>query len=282
MLLGPGPVVYFAMSGSVIGSISRLFSRSAKSNSFVAALKTVRGDGYTQRSFSSLMSQSAACRHAVKASSVLRTATASCSQAITKGDQELAEFLQEEIEAEKKARKTQQLPKLEGFDVKLDGSEVTLTRKFNKETVTVHLNVNHSVDAEDADEFAAGQDKAPEPGEMKSKPNFNVEIEQNGKKLFFSCTFNEGPAPEDQSQDTYNDTFGVTEFAIYEGELTDAVYTVSGDIMDGYLYDLLMNMLEERGISGEFADSLVTFCTSYEHSLYIGLLEQLKGYVSQK
>lgn len=270
------------MSGSVIGNISRLFARSAKSNTFVAALKSVRSDSYPLRSFSSLVSRSSACRHALKASSVLRTPTARCSQAITKGDQELAEFLQEEIEAEKKARKTQQLPKIEGFDVKLDGAEVTLTRKFNNETVTVHLNVNHSVDAEDADEFSTSQEKAPEPGEMKSKPNFNVEIEQNGKKLFFSCTFNEGPAAEEQSQDTYNDNFGVTEFSIYEGELTDAVYTVSGDIMDGYLYDLLMNMLEERGISGEFADSLVTFCTSYEHSLYIGLLEQLKGYVSQK
>ncbi|KAH6933373.1 hypothetical protein HPB50_014482 [Hyalomma asiaticum] len=198
------------------------------------------------------------------------------------GDQELADFLVEEIEAEKKARKSAQVPKIEGFDVKTEGSEVTLTRSFNQETITVRLNVNHSVDAEDADEFTASQDNAaPEPGEMKSKPNFTVEIERGGKKLFFSCTFNEAAETEGPSEN-YADSFGVAEFAIYEGEWTDDVYTVSGDIMDGYLYDLLMNMLEERGISSEFGYSLVNFCTVYEHSLYIGLLEKLKDFVSKK
>lgn len=229
---------------------------------------------------SSVLSRTPACRHPAKSSSVLRTATCCYSQASTKGDQELADFLVEEIEAEKKARKSAQLPKIEGFDTKLDGSEVTLTRTFNQETVTVRLNVNHSVDAEDAEEFT-NQDKAPEPGEMKSKPNFTVEIERGGKKLFFSCTFNETADAEGQAEN-YADSFGVAEFAIYEGEWSDEVYTVSGDIMDGYLYDLLMNMLEERGISSEFGLSLVNFCTVYEHSLYIGLLEKLKEFVSKK
>lgn len=266
------------MATNVIGSVSRAFSNSARSSAMLRALKP---SGHGCKSMcSSVLSRTPACRHTAKSSSFLRTAACSYSQASTKGDQELADFLVEEIEAEKKARKSAQLPKIEGFDTKLEGSEVTLTRTFNQETVTVRLNVNHSVDAEDADEFSANQDKAPEPGEMKSKPNFTVEIERGGKKLYFSCTFNETADAEGQSE-SY-DSFGVAEFAIYEGEWSDEVYSVSGDIMDGYLYDLLMNMLEERGISSEFGFNLVNFCTVYEHSLYIGLLEKLKEFVSKK
>lgn len=267
------------MAGNVIGTVSRVFTKPARSSAVLKALKPSSGHGCKSMS-SSVLSRTLACRHTAKSLGVLRTATCGYSQANTKGDQELADFLVEEIEAEKKARKSAQLPKVEGFDAKLEGSEVTLTKTFNQETVTVRLNVNHSVDAEDAEEFSANQDKAPEPGEMKSKPNFTVEIERDGKKLFFSCTFNEAVEPEGQPEN-YN-SFGVAEFAIYEGEWSDEVYTVSGDIMDGYLYDLLMNMLEERGISSEFGFSLVNFCTVYEHSLYIGLLEKLRGFVSKK
>lgn len=268
------------MAGNVVVTVSRALTKPSISNAVLKAVKQTNGHGYRSMS-SSALSRTLACRHTARSAGLLRTSTCSYSQISSKGDQELADFLVEEIEAEKKARKSAQLPKIEGFDVKLEGSEVTLTRAFNQETITVRLNVNHSVDAEDAEEFSANQESAPEPGEMKSKPNFTVEIERGGKKLFFSCTFNEGVEPEGQSEN-YADSFGVTEFAIYEGEWTDEVYTVSGDIMDGYLYDLLMNMLEERGISSEFGYNLVNFCTVYEHSLYIGLLEKLKVFVSKK
>lgn len=46
------------------------------------------------------------------------------------------------------------------------------------------------------------------------------------------------------------------------------------------LYDLLMNFLEERGISNEFVEKLSDFSTAYEHSLYIALLENTKKFVS--
>jgi Mitochondrial glycoprotein. len=48
------------------------------------------------------------------------------------------------------------------------------------------------------------------------------------------------------------------------------------------LYDLLMNLLEERGISNEFVEKLSDFSTAYEHSLYIALLENTKKFVSGK
>jgi len=48
------------------------------------------------------------------------------------------------------------------------------------------------------------------------------------------------------------------------------------------LYDLLMNLLEERGISNEFVEKLSDFSTAYEHSMYIALLENTKKFVSGK
>ncbi|XP_067140413.1 complement component 1 Q subcomponent-binding protein, mitochondrial-like [Centruroides vittatus] len=202
----------------------------------------------------------------------------------TKGDKELAEFLEQEIKAEVKSRKSSKLPTIEGFDIKTDGAEVTMSKQFNNENITVKMNINQSVDAEEP-QFHPNQDSEPPAGEMKSKPNFTVEIEKNGKKLAFSCSFSEAMGEETDGgdpQDSYNDAFQITEFTIYTKEWEDETYTVSGDIMDGYLYDLLMNMLEDRGIGNEFADLLVEYCTSYEHSKYVGLLEELKEFVSTK
>ena len=48
------------------------------------------------------------------------------------------------------------------------------------------------------------------------------------------------------------------------------------------MYDLLMNMLEERGISNEFAEKLSTLCSDYEHSLYVGLLQGVQDFVKRK
>lgn len=49
-----------------------------------------------------------------------------------------------------------------------------------------------------------------------------------------------------------------------------------------YLYDLLMNFLEEKGISNEFAEKLSDFSTAYEHSAYISLLEGISKFTIEK
>ncbi|XP_022666912.1 complement component 1 Q subcomponent-binding protein, mitochondrial-like isoform X2 [Varroa jacobsoni] len=194
----------------------------------------------------------------------------------TKGDQELSSFLSDEIIAERKARKHDAMPKVEGFDMKTKGSEVTLVRKFNDEMITVALNVNHTVDAEDVSSTQSGE--ATESGEMLSKPNFDVTIEKAGQKLVLSCAYASDPSAD---QDGY-DLFQIVEFSMHTGEeLQDSDYSVSGDIMDGHLYDLLMNLLEERGVTNEFAEQLIDLSTSYEHGLYINLLEKLRDFVSK-
>jgi len=48
------------------------------------------------------------------------------------------------------------------------------------------------------------------------------------------------------------------------------------------LYDLLMNLLDEKGISNEFAEKLIEFCTAYESSLYINLLNNVQKFTARK
>ncbi|XP_037717403.1 complement component 1 Q subcomponent-binding protein, mitochondrial [Drosophila subpulchrella] len=194
----------------------------------------------------------------------------------TKCERELVEFLTEEIVAERKVQKGKSVPStLDGFAVKLTGADVELTKQTEKEKVVVSFNVNHSVDSEEEPEINPNADK-PELGEMRSKPQFEVDIIKGNSTLSFTCTFLQGEAQEGE----YNDVFSIDEMAIFEGEWNDKVYAVAGDVLDGYLYDLLINLLEEKGISQEFAEKLSDLATAHEHTSYIGLLEKLSKFTA--
>jgi len=45
---------------------------------------------------------------------------------------------------------------------------------------------------------------------------------------------------------------------------------------------MLLKLLEERGIDGDFVDQLTEFSTSYEHNNYVDTLEQLRDFVASK
>ena len=86
-----------------------------------------------------------------------------------------------------------------GFEVAKDGAEVTFTKtSADGEKVVVSMNVNHTVDSAEPDD---GSQEAPE---MKSKPNFEIDIvKPGGKTLSFSCSYimNEGEMPEGQAEE---------------------------------------------------------------------------------
>ncbi len=48
-----------------------------------------------------------------------------------------------------------------------------------------------------------------------------------------------------------------------------------------YLYDLFMNMLDERGVNKAFVETLSDYCSSYEHTQYIKMLESLQDFVKK-
>ncbi|KFB45411.1 AGAP003987-PA-like protein [Anopheles sinensis] len=196
----------------------------------------------------------------------------------TKGERELVEFLAEEIVAEKKASPTTNIPtSLNGFKITCNKADVELTKSSEREKVTISFNVNHTVDM-DGDEADATENK-PEFSAMKSRPQFEVDITRGGTTLSFTCSYLPGEAQEGE----YNDVFGIDEVTIYQGEWNDKVYAVAGDVLDGYLYDLLMNFLEEKGVSNEFAEKMSDFASTYEHAKYVELLEAISKFtVEQK
>lgn len=193
----------------------------------------------------------------------------------SKGERELVECLTEEILAEKKAQKFKTIPtEVDGFQVKLDGAEVTLTKKTDIDKITIRFNVNHTVDTDAEAQIEQNMEK-PDVGELKSKPTFKVDIIKGDTTVCLLCSFIE---PSDQ-EEGYNDIFGIDEISIYNGDWNENVYAVSGEVVDSYLYDLLLNYLEEKGISNEFVEKVSQYSTAYEHSAYIGLLEGLSKFV---
>ncbi|XP_055373062.1 complement component 1 Q subcomponent-binding protein, mitochondrial [Condylostylus longicornis] len=196
----------------------------------------------------------------------------------SKSERELVEFLTEEIVAEKKGLKMKTIPaELDSFKVKLNGAEVELTKQTDKEKIVISFNINHTVDADDEAEVDPRADN-PNFAEMRSKPQFEIDIIKGSTTLSFTCSFLQGTPQEGE----YNDVFGIDEITIYNGEWNDKVYAVAGDVLDGYLYDLLMNLLEEKGISNEFAEKLSDLSTAYEHSSYIALLENISKFTTGK
>ncbi|KAI8437179.1 hypothetical protein MSG28_010509 [Choristoneura fumiferana] len=210
----------------------------------------------------------------------LASALVNRTQAPVKRERELVEFLTEEIVAERKAQKLKTLPtELDGFKVQGSSAEVLLTKALKDEVINVTFNVNHTVDSDDFNESEAQPEKQ-EFSEMRSKPQFEVDIVRGDTTLGFTCSFLQDQPSA--SADEYNDIFGIDEVTLYRGEWNDKVYAVAGDVLDGYLYDLLMNLLEEKGISNEFAQKLSDFSTGYEHAAYISLLEGISKFTIGK
>ncbi|KAJ1520191.1 hypothetical protein ONE63_004404 [Megalurothrips usitatus] len=198
----------------------------------------------------------------------------------SKGERELIEFLAEEIATETKNRKAKSLPsEVEGFKVKTDGADVILTKSTGDEVIEIHFNINHTVDNESEPSIDPSSDK-PDFGELKSKPTFDVDIKRGTQTLSFTCSFFESN-PE-QAEDAINDVFGIDEITLFDGEWDDKHYSVAGEILDGCLYDLLMNLLDEKGVSNDFVEKLSDFATAYENHRYITLLQDIQKFTSKK
>lgn len=199
---------------------------------------------------------------------------------LPQSDKELFEFLESEIGLEKKAQKKS--PSLQGWKINADGSNFTLTKTFNDEEITIRANINHSVDSDSQDDFDPNKQEETA-AEMVSRPDFNIEIKRGNEILGINCSFGEFDGMEDPNlPQEISDEFQINELSIFEGEFKENTYAVSGEVMDGNMYDLLINLLQERGIDQNFARSFIDFATAYEHNQYVGLLEKLKNFISRK
>jgi complement component 1 Q subcomponent-binding protein len=213
----------------------------------------------------------------------------------TKVDKDLVTFLDGEVEAEKQQHQPPKAgPGIPGFEVKAQKARIMLTKKFKDETITIKFNINGTVgtEEEDLDDAGEQQGENPDPnilaGDMKSRPDFVVEIAKpNGRILAFTCRlYSPSEIPPDQPDaDRYEiEGFGVlnAEDIDEDGDWAVDTYVGDGGIIDGQMYDLLMNYLDSRGLGNEFVDHLVDFTTYYEHNQYINLLDNLKSFLSGK
>jgi len=107
----------------------------------------------------------------------------------SKGDKELVSFLAEEIATETKGKKSTPPAKaIDAFTITTNQSEVTFTKKYNNEEITLSLNVNHTVDTDpdQGDEADPRGEKAQQQNvEMRSKPNFDIDIKKRESNIEF-------------------------------------------------------------------------------------------------
>ncbi len=152
-----------------------------------------------------------------------------------------------------------------------NGPEVTLTRQTGSDKITVKFNVTNTVNANESEQEAdlnpTGQDPQTNTSslsspQLKSRPTFTVDINRGKQTLSFLCSYlpNDYPDTREQhrgieneqkqsdNEENFLEDFQIDEFAIHDGEWNDKVYSSDCSVIDGELYDKLLNLLEEHGI----------------------------------
>lgn len=199
----------------------------------------------------------------------------------TEVENEIAKFLEKEIKYET-SKSSDKLPKISGFEIQTDGGDVTLTKSTGAEKIVVKLSVNGAVDSAPTGDTEGKQEEHPE---IVCRPPFEVEITKGSTVLALQCSFPSPDAVYDEGSqkegEQIDDQFEIEEVAIHSGEWKDATYSVSAATMDAELFDLLMDLLDERGINDEFIAQLVNFCTVYENKQYINFLQNLKAFAEK-
>ena len=144
-----------------------------------------------------------------------------------------------------------------------------MTRQSGNDKVSVKFIVTNTVNAaeseQETDLDAAGQQhlgggEAPQATpQLKSRPTFTVDINRGGQTLSFLCSYlpqdyphtPEGGVNEQQQENNESgplEDFQIDEFAIHDGEWNDKTYSADCAVIDGELYDKLLDLLEEHGI----------------------------------
>lgn len=167
------------------------------------------------------------------------------------GEKALLEFLQEEIENEKKTLAGHLPSEVDGFQIKFDSAEVELSKQASNEKwvqivtwsrrntaeivmfscplknvrILIKFNVNHTVDEQNfdddfQDESERGQDQRQEkqePAKMLSTPNFEVDIVKGDTTLSMTCSYINTPATEGEYGNWYGGS--LTIFSLFIGKI---------------------------------------------------------------
>jgi complement component 1 Q subcomponent-binding protein len=152
--------------------------------------------------------------------------------------------------------------------VQTTGPQVTLTRQTGSDKIVVKFNVTNTVNANESDQesdlnpIEQEQQSTTASPQLKSRPTFTVEINCGKQLLSFICSYlpndyphtreqtrgNENEQIQGDNQENFLEDFQIDEFTIHDGEWNETVYSSDCSVIDGELYDKLLNLLEEHGI----------------------------------
>lgn len=288
---------------SMIASSARLLQLSTRSNSvckigqqsFNSMCRTSAVTKNFTRSHFHLCGRHPSQLSVVNARKGVKCTCGQCRGVKTDVDKELSKFLDGEIQYERESEKTLGKPqaKASDFTITTTGPDIKFVRQMQDETITISLCVNNSVDSDESSMPAeeAGEKKSDEEGtSMVSKPSFLIELKKGAPlTLGIQCAFpladdygvGEG-AQEGEEEETIVDSFEIEEIALYEKNWDEHTYNVQAAVMDGNLYELMMDMLDERGLNDEFVQELIVVSTRHEHTQYVGFLQKLKDFIGSK
>ncbi|KAM8720194.1 hypothetical protein ACLKA7_006268 [Drosophila subpalustris] len=195
---------------------------------------------------------------------------------LTSLQRNLLELVTAEILEERRVQLQLQPPyKVDDFVGHFSGSKVELVRESNGERINIFFNVSKSVPRR--------SDETSDLSPVRSVPKFEVLIKRNDLMLSIFCVFKpsafEDMDPESMEQPYQeNDVFEIQDLSLYNHGWNDSCFTVDASLIDDDLQDMILETLEEKGITQEFAKKLSDFATAREHALYIEFLENLSKF----
>ncbi|XP_048728142.1 complement component 1 Q subcomponent-binding protein, mitochondrial-like [Ostrea edulis] len=195
----------------------------------------------------------------------------------SEADKAIVNYLKSEIESEMEADIHNVKTYFSDWKIVKAGTEITMTKNFQSEIITVLFNVNDSLE----DNYDESEDDKFDGPPMSSRPSFMVEIAKpSGMKMMIECDCIPDQEPLERFDGTRgNDVFVITSVQVYKGERLPKNYVCQE--FDSVLYDKLTNVLQERKIDNKFVEELVEFSTDYEHQQYVDFLQKMKSHMSE-
>lgn len=197
-------------------------------------------------------------------------------EGLTTSQRNLVEFVTSEIIEERRVQFHLEPPYMvDDFKGHFSGSKVELIRESPDERINIFFNVSKSVPRR--------SDESDNLTPVRSVPKFEVLIRRNDLLLSIFCVFKpyafEDADPESPEQ-AHNDSdvFEIQDLSLYNHGWNDSCFTIDASLIDDNLQDMLFDMLEEKGITHDFARKLSDMATAREHALYIEFLENLSKF----
>ncbi|XP_034485983.1 complement component 1 Q subcomponent-binding protein, mitochondrial-like [Drosophila innubila] len=172
-------------------------------------------------------------------------------EGLTPLQRNLLELVTAEIVEERRVQLQLQPPYMvDGFTGHFSGSKVELVRESPGERINIFFNVSKSVPR-----------RSDEASDL-SPPSAFEDMESDSMAQPFQ----------------ENDVFEIQDLSLYNQGWNDSCFTVDASLIDDDLQDMILETLEEKGITQEFGRKLSDFATAREHALYIEFLENLSKF----